>query len=260
MWTINAWAQRVPRHRALSWSMRPIRGQAGFSLLELLIVVTILAVVAGGMILSQGETGNNAKISVALSEMTKVKAAILQFRLDLGGLPDPTNPANLSPGSPGNFSDLYDNTNQPNWNPNTRRGWRGPYLSALGEGYTDIGDNLLSTGSGSPVLVNVSQLINIRGVADPFFAFPATPGFYTPCEEVALNVNCLLDWRTLPDPNDRGHDHHGRPYLMFDMANEDLARLVSMGPNGRYEGAACLVPSCDQCAPGGDDLQVCLLR
>ncbi len=256
MWTINAWAHRVPRHRAISWSMRPLRGQAGFSLLELLVVVTILAVVAGGMILKQGETVNDAKLSVALSEMTKVKAAILQFRLDMGRLPNPTNPANpLSLGSPGNFNDLYDDTNLPNWNPDTRRGWRGPYLTTLGEGFTDIGAGLLPDGNGSPIAG--AQVQNIRSVADPFVHFPATPGSYVPCVENPGNTNCLLDWRTLP--GDEAHDRHGRPYLVFDMTNEDRARLVSMGQNGRYEGAACTT-SCDQCAPGGDDLQVCLLR
>ena len=116
------------------------------------------------------------------------------------------------------------------------------------------------------MVVSANQRVNIRGVADPFFDFPATPGSYVTCTEVVDNSACLLDWRigvnngdTTEDPGEKAHDRHGRPYLLFDMASEDLARLISMGPNGRYEGAVCGT-SCDQCPPLGDDLQVCLLR
>ncbi len=240
--------------------LRLVRGQAGFSLLELMIVVAILAVVAGGMIFKQGETAEKAKGSVALNEMQKVKAAILQFRLDMGTLPNPANPAD--------FLELYGDVVLPNlWNPDNRRGWRGPYLSALGEGYTDIGADLLSNGGGSPV--TGAQVQDIRGVADPFSAFPAVPGSYAACEEDVDNNTCLLDWRTLDDDKDgddgdgdKAHERHGRPYLMFEMGDENRARLMSMGPNGRYDGnVTCgATDSCNLCAPQEDDLLVCLLR
>lgn len=226
------------------------------------MVVAILAVVAGSLMLKQGETTEKAKASMAISEMNHIKKALLQYRQDMGGLPTPANPAD--------FSSLYVIGGSLIWNPDIGRGWRGPYLTALGEGHTDIGDNLKNDGTGSPVMIDTAPgKLNVRSVADTFAARPVLPGSYDPCVENAMNNNCLLDWRTLADDGDtddedgdKAHDRHGRPYLLFELNIDNRARLISMGPDGRYDGVTCpsASASCVTCSPNGDDLLACLLR
>ncbi len=246
------------------------RNEAGFTILELLIVVAILAVVAGSMMLKQGDTTEKAKVSMAISEMNNIKKALLQYRLDMRDF------SLVSQNGPADFKALYEDPRTtppvPPWNPDIGRGWRGPYLTALGEGHTDIGDSLQNNGTGSPEIVVTAQVKNIRSVADTFTANPVLPNSsYIPCVENAGNTNCLFDWRTLADDSDtddndgdKAHDRHGRPYLLFDLTPPGSpARLVSMGLDGRYKGFTC-TSTCDTCVPNGpppnDDLLVCLLR
>ncbi len=242
--------------------------EAGFTLLELMVVTAILMALAGGVALSLSNAEETAKIQIARHEMQQLKQALLQFRRDTGHFPTPASPAD--------FSALYDIKAETAWNIDTGRGWRGPYLSRAGEGYVDIGDELSQDGcSGIPV--NGNSLV-VPGVADPFDHQPVIPGSYAICEENEKNENCLLDWRTTPDDGDeddedgdKAYDHHGRPYLLFDLqapnalpagyasAEEyvrERARIVSMGPDGRYAG----VNAADKCAPNGDDLALCLLK
>lgn len=215
----------------------------GFTLLELLVVIVVLAALGGGVIVSIGNTRESALRQVAQMEMQKIKQALLLYRQDTGNFPALANPAD--------FSALYDTTQT--WEPSTGRGLRGPYLTVSGEGLVDIGDGLAGDGSGSPV--SGSTLANVRGVADPFVIRPAAPGSGLPCDETATNSPnyCLLDWRTAPGTTT--HTRWGRPYLLFDLSVPARARLVSMGPDGRYDGV-----NATDCAPNGDDLVLCLLR
>lgn len=241
--------------------------ERGFTMLELMIVVAVLAAVAGAVIFAHSATEHTVKTNLAYSEMQEIKQALLRFRQDTGHFPDPVAPAEGG-ASPANFSALFVQGLESAWNPAARRGWRGPYLREFGEGRVDIGDDLLNDGSGNPVTVNVAAIANIRGVADPFAAYPTLPASYTRCDETPANTACLLDWRTLADDGDGDDDDgdrafakHGRPYLAFDLDDNNRARLMSMGPNGRYEGITCAVTApCNQCAANGDDILMCLLR
>lgn len=222
--------------------------QRGLTLLELLAVVAILAIISGGVVILFGNTEDDAAEQIAMSEMREIKEALLRFKQDTGFLPKQgpfdlaTQPGGAVPlgnlpayvpvggelawfDSPANFWELYENplagTGHPlePWNPNTRRGWRGPYLSRFGEGLVDLGDNLNPDGSGSPTAGSV--LSRVRAVADPFVDQPAN-GVY-------------LVWRT--NPGDSPHPRWGRPYLLFDLDDViNPARLVSMGQNRQYDG------------------------
>lgn len=129
------------------------------------------------------------------------------------------------------------------WNANTGRGWRGPYLKRQFE-FVDVGDGLALDGSGNPTDTNVvagNHLLNLRGASDPFRFRPVFENSDVVCDNPS-DANCLLDWEL--DFAGTTQATHGRPYLYFldadvidDLANNiDCAPcLVSMGINGRYE-------------------------
>lgn len=224
--------------------------QQGFTLLELLIVVSIMATVAGAIVFSVGGIEQTSKRSLAVSEMQSIKDALLRFRRDTGKFPTQDNPAD--------FLALYQQQSEASWNIDTSRGWRGPYLTRKGEGLVDLGDNLKNDGNGNPSVIDTAAKTNVRSVADPFIHWPVKNGGYTRCRDSNADDDCLLDWRT--QASDPRHQRWGRPYLVFELDSPANARLMSMGPNGRYESAACAGVACEQCVLDGDDILLCLTR
>ena len=223
--------------------------QSGFTMLELLVVVAAIAVVAGGLIYSQGGSIETARLSIAQAEMAEIRGAIDRFKIDNVATPSPSNPAD--------FSYLFERGGLATWNSYVSRGWRGPYLRLQGDGFVDIGDDLSSSGSGSPALVDSAPHEDVRGIADPFVRVPvASDTDYVPCSASASDSDCLLDWRI--QPTDDRHERWGRPYLAFDLEDPGRSRIVSSGPNGRYESEGCATIDCPSCSPGGDDLILCL--
>jgi prepilin-type N-terminal cleavage/methylation domain-containing protein len=221
----------------------------GFTILELLMVVSILAIGAGFVLFAEGNIRETASSSVTLAEMGAVKTALLRFRRDTGAFPVPANPAD--------FSDLYEQGSQSAWRIDVGRGWRGPYLTRRGEGLVDLGDDLANSGVGSPAVITGTAHTEVRSVADPFVTWPIASGTsYQRCADGAADNDCLLDWRT--QPGDARHERWGRPYLLFELDQPTRARLMGMGPNGRYESENCAGIDCTECTAGGDDLVVCL--
>ena len=218
--------QAAMRHRA-------------FTLLELVIVVGILTALAGSAVLLIGPAEEQARSQLSQVELARLRDAILQFHTDTGHLPNQgpfalTNDGGSVPPPPegatwfyhpSNLQQLYVNPLAGTghalelWNPHTQRGWRGPYLSAFGEGYVDIGDNLLPDGSGDPLQGNVVP--QVRAVADPFITAPS--GSY-------------LVWRF--HSGGEPTSHWGRPYLLVDATDEANARVIGMGPNRTYDQGA----------------------
>lgn len=60
--------------------------QRGFTLLELLLVVSILAILGGGVINAIGGTWDSTHVQVAQKEMAAIREAILRYRQDVGGV------------------------------------------------------------------------------------------------------------------------------------------------------------------------------
>lgn len=106
---------------------RTQRREHGFTLLEMVIVVAVVAVVAGTVILSAEGARDDSSQKLARSEMLALKKALLQFRADVGYLPDAVAPLLESPGEPA-------------WDADRRRGWRGPYITRESQGALAVND------------------------------------------------------------------------------------------------------------------------
>jgi len=117
----------------------------GFTLLELLVVVTLMAVLASVALLSNEGVRDRAEVDATQYEMAELRKALLQFRRDVGHFPDA---AGLIAGGDRlalllacqstdatkintTLGVSYD-ADCESWNPDTRRGWNGPYVSAEG--------------------------------------------------------------------------------------------------------------------------------
>lgn len=202
--------------------------QSGFTLLELLTVVALMAVLAGVAISAYDGTQDQARLDATRFDMAELRKALLQLRRDSGsndlpgaGVYDCTdaangNPANANPdfnfpaeaGSndadkiawcqhPANFWMLFADPFGTGWNPDTHRGWRGPYLQRK-SGLRNFG---------------------------------------------AINGVWVVD------------DAYDTPFEL-QMLTPDYARIVSAGPDRILPAAA---NACEP-ATGADDIVLCLLR
>ena len=272
------------KHETPVLNKRKFSQEAGFSLLEMLVVVSLLAATA--YVATGAYTGfiEDSQEQMVYSEMQEIAAAIRQFKQDTGYYPK-TGPFDLQllgtdPGSveknclpdyikasvPDNLSDneirrwfyspanLYQLTSQnsplectnhqlEDWDEESGRGWRGPYLRGFRDGYVDIRDNINSSlvaseiakraegdVSGNPL--EGKDIPDVTGLADPFIdSFENVVG------------GSLLDWsrtrrRLSTDDADEqtGRDEiekWGRPYLVFDWNSSP--HLMSMGPDGVFD-------------------------
>lgn len=239
------------------------RRARGFTLLELLMVVALVAIVGVGAVSLTLNTEETVGMDLAQAEIRVVRDAILQFKKDTGFL-HRTGPFDLQSEngavgippqgidwfySPANFCQLIEEPKYPNgdpimpWNPDTGRGWHGPYLQKA-DVWVDVGNGLKQDGSGNPA---EGQLIKqVHGIADPFLHRPDKRYF----------VWCNWDYDEI--------SRYGRPYYIFDWNPQDpenieWARIVSTGPNGIYESQEL---SYHQWPPEkiGDDIVVFLFR
>lgn len=102
----------------------------GFTLVEVLVVMSILAILAGSAVVAYGEVGSTADAGMIASECTRVRDACRRFAQDVGRPPryiaellqDPADPTTAWWWNSGPAVHPYD--------PVLRRGWHGPYLLA----------------------------------------------------------------------------------------------------------------------------------
>lgn len=267
-------------------------GCRGFTLLELLVVCAILAslsVVAVGGYTKVLDESNDRLVRTEMQEIAKAirqfkadtgyypKTGPFALKLDDGNVPDSGMPgyigsssASLSDDekrrwfySPANLYQLTYATSPlagsghqlETWDPETGRGWRGPYLKGFQDMYVDIGDDINGTSTGTdptyasgddsedPLCGN--DIPDVMGIADPFDHSPEDDGG-------SAVDNTMLDWsmhrRRLSgestDPTDSDYypgrenglrSKWGRPYLVFDWDQDTGPKIISMGPNGIYD-------------------------
>ena len=245
--------------------------QRGFSLLELLIVVGIMAIVAGSLIYSNRDNIlAQSKQSAVNSEMQSIRQALLRYKRDNFQFPPQENPADFK----FLFAQVDDVTE---WNSDYQSGWRGPYLGGGDSGWVTIADyfdedededDYSPLGYRTLFKSSVAAKIKtVRAIPDAFVHWPTT--FFhtdstttTDCDSNVIPVvDCVLQWWSDVGKTD-SYGRYGRPYLLFD-ANKPEARIVSMGADGRYQLDA--VPDDSGCVSrltpttsGSDDLVLCL--
>jgi len=234
---------------AHDFKIRPAMGrQTGFTLLELLTVISLIAVLAGVALLSYDGVQDEGRDDVTRFEMVQIREALLQFRRDSGTnhfpgqgqydceeLADraianrPVNwPATIPAVStsnkaawvswcshPANFWMLFVDPLGDGWSADRKRGWHGPYLQRrdpsgdVDSGYTPDGAGRGNSG------IPTSDLWQIK-------------------------------------------DAYDYAYLMFDLDDANAshpARLVSVGDNSRYDGG-----NTADCTAASGDLMLCLTR
>jgi prepilin-type N-terminal cleavage/methylation domain-containing protein len=243
--------------------------QQGFTLLELLVVISLMAIVASLMAVSYDSVKTDSNADLTRYEMAEIRKALLQFRRDTGELPcrvyrdgtyqpDPAEMGVVFPDTTGwgqleyaawcsGFgaadADLgsalsmlavfpytdLDANADLLWNVDTKRGWNGSYLNQQG----------LNDAWGNRYLL-----------IDPELDFRQTDR----CLEDAGNydIDLVTGFYSCLSPSDSGWD--SSTYTL----DANIARLVSSGEDEVYQG----VNPTDPCiaVDGSDDLVLCLLR
>ena len=108
----------------------------GFTLLELMVVITVLAVLSALVLPLTGDTQDDAANSITGVNLALVRDAIKGSRDGKGFVQDtgryPGQPANVSDPRTVTLEDLFVNDKLPaplqTFNRDTRFGWHGPYL------------------------------------------------------------------------------------------------------------------------------------
>lgn len=233
---------------------------SGFTLLELLVVVGIMAALAGVAYTASGSRISDSKLTAADSEMLNIRAALLRYRQD--NFVFPTRISAVDAG----FLFEQPAIDVDDWDADYQRGWRGPYLRGGDSGLVDVGDDIGLDGVGHPYNVNTVQHKRLRAIPDPFAAFPVEVGSERPnlaaiCDDSPdANSACLFDWRLLGQDNTGDPiTRRGRPYFLFDL-DSDGARIISLGPNGIYDNwEVTLEALCPTTTVAkGDDIVLCL--
>jgi len=281
VWEKNAFLYTIQRQFDMPLFLKK---QQGFTLLELLIVVSIMAIIAGMGLMSHKGTQDYSKEQAVRIEMKQLQQAVIRYFKDQNSIKDwdggilQTSPADIGflifaptfdPSDLDSDGDLEENT----WNPDYRTGWRGPYIKP-GEfttPYVSISDSsdtgLEFTGNGDPTGdgdPETGTVIIVQAKPDPFS--------YTSSDEFFI-------WRkgaTIISDTNPEISRLGRPYLFFDLdtygSSESKARIVSLGGNGIYDISAVIACNLaitdvddssycsreDVCESLGDDLVLCL--
>jgi prepilin-type N-terminal cleavage/methylation domain-containing protein len=209
--------------------------QQGFTLLELLIVVSVIAIIAGMSLMSYSNTRSDSEDRAVRVEMQQLQQAVIRYFSDQNTYDNGTTAS-----SPSDISFLIDMT--PSWDPDYRKGWRGPYLKRSVTTSSDIMTDSLNFNGGARSVAKISVPVK----NDPYY-HPYSPPLPT---------------------GEKGYYH---PYLFFDLDKTlgNVPRIVSVGADGNYESPDCDFSVTDTtdsdycsydklCEEQGDDWVVCL--
>ncbi|MEM1159539.1 MAG: prepilin-type N-terminal cleavage/methylation domain-containing protein [Pseudomonadota bacterium] len=259
------------------------QSQGGLTLLELLVVLGIIAAVAGIGVQVYTGVNDDAEEALVRSEMRQIVSAIQRFRADTGYFPkqgpfDTTfdgvastdagdgddgtfdqSPANLRQLFEPSFTEFDDAGTRVvrqimEFDEDSGTGWNGPYVTELDALRVNVGTNLQPSGTGFPEQGTFSNgcpldqaACGVRAIGDTFAAQPI--GDYFRWVNAGGNVEF--------DPN------LGRPYYYFSADTAVgvvqgcvVPCLVSAGPDGVYEAGDSDGDAVDDGRGSGDDIVI----
>lgn len=120
-----------------------MKSRRGLTLMELLVVLTVMVAMAAVVIPLLGDSSRDAQATVTRASMAQVRDAYVRlrvenpFRRNEAGPDSPLMPADIRMADLFMQRKLPDNTTPflRDWNPLTRTGWNGPYLKSTGATY-----------------------------------------------------------------------------------------------------------------------------
>lgn len=143
-----------------------MKSAAGFTLVELVIIIVVLGVVAAVAIPKIGDVITGSKTNATKEEMLRLKGGIVgNPSVSSGGRPSDRGYRGDVGSFPPNLTGLV---NRPGgvaiWNPYTRLGWHGPYIDSTGGEYLrdawgvayvydSTARTITSTGSGASIVI-----------------------------------------------------------------------------------------------------------
>lgn len=158
------------------------------------------------------------------------------------------------------------------WNPDTRRGWRGPYLDVAARKWVDHGADMNSStiiftapdGTGNPLAG--LKILDIPAFGAGFRYRAASPAWGSCNNQSVPTGTCMFGWREMPretigyESDKHELPAHARPFAAFGLANNDYPRIVHFGRDGKYGGRNAANPCLPNAAiaAGDDDVVLCL--
>lgn len=160
------------------------------------------------------------------------------------------------------------------WDPDSRRGWHGPYLDPAARKWVDHGADFNASavvltapdGTGNPLAGEKLADIPAFGAGPRYRAAGPSGNACDDPQSTAAGNTCMLGWREVPRET-AGYaagihelKAHARPFAVFGLANGDFPRVVYWGRDGKYGGRNLS----DPCTPnltsadGADDQVLCL--
>ena len=189
--------------------MLTIRKQCGLTLVELIVVVAILAILAGGVVPLVSQHAANGRQTAANASLTEIRNAIV-------GTPNAPGYLSDTGQFPATLRDLFiQPVGIPAFDRNTNLGWRGPYLLNANatypatNAYGTIGDPALLDPWGNPFILQIPT----SGTSAPnniAFAriISAGPNGIIDTSPAAVDSGAPLPYNTnpYPLPSARGDD------------------------------------------------------
>jgi len=215
---------------------------SAFTMIELLVVLVILAALAGGVVTMLGSTTEDAQQTIAAASLRELRDAIMGSPAAPGYFEDMRY---VSGGLPRQLADLFRKAaGAPDFDKNTRKGWRGPYARSQG-GIKKV-TNASNTGYPAPGDRRFAddKTFAERNFYDVSYGSAGDPAAADPWGNPIVIQIPAID--------------AGNPNLDTIEKCEQRARLVSAGP----DGAINCDPNDDypSTMERGDDLVVFLRR